>query len=122
MINYLLNELNLTVGSVIIMLAAMFAVEAGRIIARARSADAIKFPFSWKVWAQDWTNWLSVLVAFTTGIVCISIREGIAEFGGLVIANKERFDLFFAAVVGSGWQGIWKVVLTAGESLAVNKR
>ena len=76
MINYLLNELNLTVGSVIIMLAAM----------------------------------------------CISIREGIAEFGGLVIANKERFDLFFAAVVGSGWQGIWKVVLTAGESLAVNKR
>jgi hypothetical protein len=112
----LLNELNLTVGSLVIMFLSMFVVEAGRLIARSRSSKN-RTPLSWKVWASDWVNWLTVVATIATGVICISIRDGIAEFGGMSVSNQERFDLFFAAVVGSGGQGLWKIVLKAGAML-----
>ena len=113
----LMHELNLTAGALIIMLLSIIIVEGGRIVARARTVPSKRTPFSWTVWASDWVNWMTLALNLLTGVVLISIRDGIAEFGGLTISNPERFDLFFAAVVGSGGQGLWKIVLKVGDTL-----
>lgn len=109
----LLNELNLTVGMLIIMVLSMVIVEGGRIVKRVQLGRKVnaKSEFSWSVWVRDWTNWATLILSLLTSVVLLSIREGVVEFGGLTIAKPDRFELFFAAVVGSGGQGLWKIVL-----------
>ncbi len=109
----ILNELNLTVGMLIIMFLSMVIVEGGRIVKRVELGKKrnSKTTFEWRVWVRDWTNWATLILSLLTSVVLLSIRDGVVEFGGLTIAKPDRFELFFAAVVGSGGQGLWKILL-----------
>lgn len=118
---WMLEQLNLSIGAIIIMLLSLLIVEGGRLIARARNNPSQRQKLSFTVWSSDWLNWATLALNLLTCIVLMSIREGIAEFGGMMISNSERFDLFFAAIVGSGGQGLWKIVLKAGDMLTSRK-
>lgn len=114
---WLLEQLNLSVGAIIIMLLSVIIVEGGRLISRARNNPAKRKRLSFAVWASDWVNWTTLALNLLTCIVLLSIRDSVAEFGGMSVTDNERYDLFFAALVGSGSQGMWKIVLKAGDTL-----
>jgi hypothetical protein len=117
----MLEHLNLTPGAIIIMLLSIIIVEGGRLVARARNNPAKRQRLSVKVWMSDWVNWATLALNLLTCFVLLSVRESIAEFGGMTIGDHQRFDLFFAALIGSGSQGMWKIVLKAGDVLYAKK-
>jgi hypothetical protein len=118
----MIEHLNLTPGAIVIMLLSIIIVEGGRLVSRARNNPIKRQRLSIKVWMSDWVNWATLVLNLLTCLVLLSVRESIAEFGGMEIGNAERFDLFFAALIGSGSQGLWKIVLKAGDSLVARKQ
>jgi hypothetical protein len=114
----MLERLNLTPEAILVMVASMTIVEGGRLIARARNNPSNRKRLSFRVWAADWLNWATLILNLLTCFVLLSIRDSVAQFGGMEVGDHERFDLFFAAVVGSGGQGLWKIVLKASEATA----
>jgi len=113
-----LGYLNMTYGGLIVLGLTLFVIEWTAILGRQHQKDVARTKFSLWKWLGDWVNWMTLLANLATAIVLISIREGLVEFGGLKVEDKEHFELFFAAVVGIVGQVLWRRLLSIAAALA----
>lgn len=108
---------NLTLSNLFVILLSALIVEGLRITGRDTKRTSGKTRFSVTTYVADRINVWSLVLSFLCGLLLLIVRDGFIQSMGLAVTDHQTFGLFYAVAVGTGAQGMVKILFKAAANL-----
>lgn len=109
----LATAFNWTVPALVIVLLAMFVVEGMRVLGRASDRSVKREPFDAGHYFGQFVNWFPIVLNVVIALLLLAVRDSLVATMGLVVADPDTFELWYAFGVGVSGQLVFGMAVRA---------